>query len=460
VQNKIFTSCIKKNRLQNEFRPSMKHLEKMNFKSMLNIRKFKFESFTLLVLVFLKILPAHAQGDWAKTNIKETQRVDLRDLGYPFVNEIPANSSAITSLLTSNDNKIYGATSGKDSYLFMFDPAINKVRPLGKIGDQKGAHHSLVEGKDSSIYIGTGIDMFEEIPLSKAMGEQVDKALWNDIKNYFKNYSGGHIYRYKPAKSNNKVKLSDMQCELEDLGIPLANNSIYALTVSQKGDEIYGLTYPDGHFFIYNIQGKKISDLGPVDEKNVFHGPERCWRSLPRSLICDDSGKVFMSGTEGIIRYYDPLSKKLVSTNMKIPGDNYYMMIYKDYTVVEYFAKDASGLIYGGTSDGYLFSLDTHLSKLKNLGKVRSSRRLRCLTIGKDGKVYLIAGERSTSRACQFYSYDPNEGEFEDLGLLIADRSPYYYWRGQQFDAMVTGNDGTIFIGESERRSHLFLYIP
>ncbi|MBK8884907.1 MAG: hypothetical protein IPN67_21915 [Bacteroidales bacterium] len=38
----------------------------------------------------------HAQ-DWARTNIKDLQRVDLRDLGYPSVNEIPENSSAITS---------------------------------------------------------------------------------------------------------------------------------------------------------------------------------------------------------------------------------------------------------------------------------------------------------------------------------------------------------------------------
>jgi hypothetical protein len=381
-------------------------------------------------------------------------------LGYALVNEIPANSSAIIALITASDEKVYGATSGKDSYLFLFDPRTNKARHLGKIADEKGTHHSLVEGKDGTIYIGTGVDMFEEFPLSKSFGEQIDKSLWTDIKNHFKDYAGGHLYRYKPAISNNKVKLPDMQCELEDLGVPLAHNSVYALTISPTGDEIYGLTYPDGHFFIYDIETKKYNDLGPVDEKIVFHGPERYWRSLPRALVCDDSGKVYMSGTNGTIKYYNPLIKKLASTDIKLPGDYYYAMIYKDYTVVDYFAKDPSGIIYGGTSDGYLFSLDPHSLTVKNLGKVRSSRRLRCLTVGLNGKVYLMAGERSSSRACQFYCYDPHSGSFEDLGLLIADRSPYYYWRGQQFDAMTTGKNGTIYIGESERRSHLFLYIP
>ncbi|MGV8138251.1 MAG: hypothetical protein AB2L20_23825 [Mangrovibacterium sp.] len=421
----------------------------------------------LLIIIAFSICPGSINSlyaqDWAKTNIKELQRVDLRDLGYPNVNEIPANSNAITSLITANDGKIYGGTSGEEAYLFTFDPHINKVRHLGKIGYQEGIHHSLVEGTDDCIYLGTGIDMFKEISLSGGgldKDSTIDKILWEDIKNRFNEYAGGHLYRYNPQQSNNKVKLPQMECELEDLGIPVKHNSIYTLTINSKGDEIYGISYPDGHFFIYNILEKRFSDLGTIDEKIVFHGPERYWRSLSRALVCDNSGRVFMSGTNGIIKYYCPLTEKLISTELKIPGDYYYMQFYEDYAVVEYFAKDTSGLIYGGTSDGYLFSLDPVFMKLKNLGKVRSSRRLRCLTIGTDGKIYLMAGERSSSKPCQFYCFNPNTGEYEDMGLLIADRSPYYYWRGQQFDSMTTGKDGTIYIGESERRSHLFLYIP
>jgi hypothetical protein len=417
--------------------------------------------FIFMTLFFsCDLLPAQ---DWARPTIKELHRVDLRDLGYTGVNEVPANSSAVTSLLTATNGKIYGGTSGEEAYLFLFDPVINKVRHLGKIPGQESIHHSLVEGKDSCIYIGTGKDMFREILLS--MGgiderDPIDKSLWEDIKNYYKVFEGGHLYRYNPKKSNNKVKLPEMSCDLEDLGIPLAHNSVYALSINKMGDEIYGITYPDGHFFIYNIDQKKFTDLGAIDNKIVFHGPERYWRSLPRALICDDSGKVFMSGTDGKIKFYDPMVKKIITSDLKIPGDYYYMQFFEDYTVVEYFAKSPTGLIYGGTCDGYLFSLDPVSMNIINLGKVRSSRRLRCLTIGNDGKVYLMAGERSSSRPCQFYCYNPDTGGFEDLGLLIADRSPYYYWRGQQFDAMTSGNDGTIYLGESERRSHLFLYIP
>ncbi len=427
---------------------------------------FKSKSILFFVLTFC-IFPGlnfilNAQ-DWARTNIKDLQRVDIRDLGYPLVNEIPENSSAITSLLTTRDGKIYGGTTGEVSYLFMFDPEINKVRHLGRIPGQESIHHSLVEDKDGMIYLGTGINMFREITLSMGgLGAEgtFDKSLWDDIKKHFSNYSGGHLLRYNPRSGNQKVKLPDMACEIEDLGIPLAHNSIYALTISPKGEEIYGITYPDGHFFVYLIASKKFTDLGPVDDKIVFHGPERYWRSICRALVCDSTGRVYFSSTNGNLKFFDPCTRKIESTGLIIPGDYYYLQFYEDYTVVDYFATAPSGLIYGGTSDGYLFSFDPNGMKLTNLGKMRASRRLRCLTVGIDGKVYIMAGERSSSRPCQFYTYNPPTGGYEDLGLLIVDRSPYYYWRGQQFDAMTTGKDGTVFIGESERRSHLFLFIP
>ena len=189
--------------------------------------------------------------DWAKPMIKNLHRLDLRNLGYPLVNEIPANSSAVTSLVTAGDGKIYGGTSGQEAYLFVFDPAINKVRHLGKIEAQEGIHHSLVEDADGYIYIGTGRNIFNKIALSAGgIGdEHIDKTLWRDIENAFKDYPGGHLYRYDPKKSNPKVKLVGMQCEAEDLGIPLARNSIYALAISPLRATIYGLTYPDGHFF-------------------------------------------------------------------------------------------------------------------------------------------------------------------------------------------------------------------
>ncbi len=428
----------------------------MNIYNIKKIAKFILLLQTLLLSNYL-----NAQ-DWITHVMKNQHRVDLRDLGYPDINEIPVNSSAITSLITGRDGIIYGCTSGEEAYLFLFNPKTNKVKHLGKIPGHSGVHHALAEDKDGNIYIGSGKNMFEDFSLSKwgEEGDRFDVTLWKDIKMHFSDYPGGHLFRYNPAESNAKVKLANTNTELEDLGMPLANNSIYALTINPAGDEIYGLTYPDGHFFIFNIATNKITELGEIDPYKVYHGPERRWRTLSRALICDDSGRVFFSGTKGMLNYYDPEEGDIVSTNIEIPGDYYYLHSSKDYTTVEYFAKDKNGLIYGGTTDGYLFSFDAENMELINLGKVRESRRLRCLTVGKNGNVFIMAGEQSASRPCQFYMYNPQTHGFENLGMLAVDRSPYYYWRGQQFDSMTTGLDGTIYLGESERKSHLFLFFP
>jgi outer membrane protein assembly factor BamB len=463
---------------------------------------FKTKNFMLIVIAVCLFLAPTQQtciaGPRPKYLIKNRQRVDLRNLGYPLVNEIPANSCYITSLLTAKNGIIYGATSGEQAYLFMFDPKMNKIRHLGKIAGATGVHHSLTEDKDGNLYIGTGKNILDEFELSKygprydqkdlmnwpdvetdfkehysdhvlyemklsqgLMGYQyVDLILWNDIKNHFQDYPGGHLYRYNPKESNKIVKLTDMQCELEDLGIPVPKNSIYALAVSPNGDAIYGLTYPDGHFFIYDITAKKFTDLGPLDDEVTFHGPERNWRSLPRALVCDEDGKVYTSGNNGELVYYCPKSGKIEKTGLLIPTDEYRAHPYIDYAVVEYFAKDSSGLIYGGSCDGYLFSFDPKKKQLINLGKPRAARRIRCLGVAKDGKVYMMAGERKPNKPCQLYTYDPNTAGYKNIGILQVDRSPYYMHQGYQFDAMTLGNDGTIFFGESDRRGTLFMYIP
>ena len=189
----------------------------------------------LVFLVFLISTTVQSQ-DWAKSLITNLQRVDMRTLGYPMVNEIPENSSAITSLLLGKDDKIYGGTSGDVAYLFLFNPATNKVKHLGRIKGQESIHHALVQDASGYIYIGTGKDMFREIEISKEGLEEepVDKALWRDINNHFKDYDGGHLYRYNPKASNEKVKLPDMACEVDDLGIPVYQNSIYALTINTQ----------------------------------------------------------------------------------------------------------------------------------------------------------------------------------------------------------------------------------
>jgi len=389
-----------------------------------------------------------------------SHRLEMRDLGFEHTDLIPADESAITSLIEAPNGDIYGGTTGRACHLFVFSPfhektkfLLNRVRHLGKIPGHGSIHHSLVADQDGVIYIGTGLNELKQHPISDppAGHAGITIGLWADIKKAYSQYEGGHLYRFDINNDPRRWVESDEEALVEDLGAPVPHNGIYALTINTSRDEIYGITYPDGHFFVYDIKAAKFTDLGEIYEQRIYAGPDnRTLRSITRSLVCDDKGFVYGSADEQRLFRYDPETKKIEKLNVKIPH------VY--YSVLETFAKDKNGAIYGGTLEGYLFRFEPEQMKTTNLGKPLAQRRIRGLSIAANGFIYGIAGERSNH--CRLFSYNIAKSEFKDLGILKVVREPYYQWTALQADAILTGKDGTIYIGESERRSHLFLYYP
>jgi hypothetical protein len=361
------------------------------------------------------------------------ERFEMRDLGVPYVNAIPPDEGAITSLYVGPAGNIYGGTTGPVCHLFVFSPRLNRVKPLGQIDGHQSIHHSLTFGGDGMLYIGTGLDEIKQYPISDPVPGHggIVISLWNDIKQRYNNYEGGHLFKYDPS-NNEKTRVEIGQpCKLED-------------------KRLYGLTYPDGHFFIYDLNTEKFSDKGEIYQEKVYGGPNRSLRSISRALICDRTGNVYGSSDNKKLFMYDVKGSEIIKLDLEIP----YIYI----AVIEALVNDSSGTIWGGTSEGFLFKFNPYDREIINLGKPLDQMRIRALTIGPDANIYGIAGERKDK--CHFFSYDPETGGYTDFGIINVDRSPYYVWSGKQFDAIVTGLDGTIYIGESERKSHLFLFYP
>ena len=395
----------------------------------------------------------------------ETHRMDYRDLGYPTQNLIPADNSQVTALMTHSNGFVYGATSGKtQSYLFFYNRFINKVRPLGMIGSEKGVYHCMLEGNNGEIYIGTGLNIFAPLKLTQNFPvdiEAIENQLWKDIKAPYQSYPGGHIYLYDPNKGDVDRYTNEDPTPLTDLGIPVANNSVYAMTFDTRKSKIYGLSYPDAIFFVFDLRTKTTKQYGDIMTHKVYGGPERTWRSVPRDIFCDPkTGLVYTSGDNGFLLKYDPKSDKLELTWMRLPGEYWESMKSWDYPIIEQFVRDTvSGRVFASTHDGYLVELDFDQEKVVVLGKPRIMRRMRAMEIGMDNKIYMITGE--IERFCKLHSYDLSGMEgFRELGNFAVDMSPYYSKRSYQFDAMAIGPDGTVFCGESDRDGKLYLYIP
>lgn len=393
----------------------------------------------------------------------EAYRLDFRDIGYPAATEIPADDSSISALLAHTNGKVYGATSGKQSYLFVNDFMTNKVYPLGQIPKAKGVHHAIVEDSEGMIYIGTGLNELELLTLTREIPygrRSIEHQLWDDIKSKYKNFEGGHLYCYNPQVGDDDVYLRESIAQVEDLGVAVPGNSIYTLTINAQKNKIYGITYPDALFFEYNLKTKKYTVYGEWMTMKSYPGPERSWRAVPRGLVCMPDGKVYSSGDNGLMYFFDPKTEKINMTDLRIPGEYWETQNYNGFPTVEQliFYNDSS--ILGSSSDGFIFMANVQNEKMTVYGKPRVERRVRAMTLGKDQRLYMICGEKDN--VCRMFSYgltNPEEG-FLDYGVLGVDRSPYYAKIGYQFDSMCTAIDGTIFIGEGDRRAKLFFYIP
>lgn len=156
--------------------------------------------------------------------------------------------SATPTLLAAASGRVYGATSGKAACLFVYDRSINKVRPLGRIGEAQGDHHALAQDSDGTLYIGGGLNMLASPPLTEQFPggfRAIEEQLWKDISAPYAKYAGGHLYRYDPFRHDAGVRMPNDPCPLEDLGAPLSGNTIYALSLDARARSLYGLSYPD-----------------------------------------------------------------------------------------------------------------------------------------------------------------------------------------------------------------------
>jgi len=375
-----------------------------------------------LVFVALISLPLTAQRDseYDHSVVKQV-RIDLRDLGYPPVDVIPPDESAIRALAVAPDGTLYGATSGKRSHLFRLNPVHGYVEPLGVLQGVNAVHRSLVVSGNGDIYIGTT--------------------------------PGGHVLRYTPPNDyRDKIRV-DAPLDVDDIGAPVAGESIYTLAIDRG--RIYGLTSPNGYFFSYDISAGKFATHGRVAERNMPGEKFENEKAIGRGIAIDADGNAYTSGEGGrLLRLSrsDGTLEKLPVTVPAVPGR-------EPYARVDAWAVTGNGsVLYGGSSDGYLFRIDPKQLRIQNLGKPLNQYRIRGLVVARNGKLYGVGGD--DDEMARLFSYDPESGTYELLGMVDVNRRPYYAWQAYVIDSVALGLEGTVYLGQSERKSKLYLYYP
>ncbi|MDH5440288.1 MAG: hypothetical protein OEZ48_11570 [Candidatus Bathyarchaeota archaeon] len=350
-------------------------------------------------------------ADYTRDVYVREGKVILRPLGWKgIVKPIPPEECAITSLARDPRGRIFGATSGRRSHLFVYDPDLDYVEEMGVLGQNVCVKHSLVVCSDELLIAGT-----KSCKPGEALQGQIISC------------------RIDPYSL----------LEASPVATPVEGEGIAALTIDDSKKTIYGLSTESGTFFTYEVDSGKVQLHGKVDEIGDFSDV----------LLSGPDGCVYGGKRLGWLYRYNPAEQRIIPLDVQIPSFRGRAM----YNKVDSLALDEiTGIIYGGSADGVVFSFDPESRQIICLGKPTTARRVRALTVGNDGVVYGVSGD--VSGLAHLFRYDPETRDLRDLGVPRA--ASEQWWHGYEFDAAITGLHGEIYLGEADRISHLFIYFP
>ena len=245
---------------------------------------------------------------------------------------------------------------------------------------------------------------------------------------------------------------------------------------------LFGITWPKGYFIHYDLNVKKLDNLGLISAKGEAGFPGKDYRVLCRSMFVDPSdGTVYFSTSEGDILSYNPnwttSIRKVEGVDLRLdyfgkydpadPGSMGY-----NWRAIAWCGKE--GVAYGvhGNS-GYLFRFDPQARKVEIVDRITSEPSQRSgmfdqfsygylgFQLGTDnetlyyltgGPIY-VAGKRVKGvdaiamgaakgvENLHFVTYNIPTNEYIDHG-------PIFYENGDRptyVNSIAIGNDGNVY---------------
>lgn len=375
---------------------------------------------------------------------------------------------------SASDGKIYYVLCSQlmdvAGQMYSFDPKSDKIEHLAdlteicgekgmKVVAQGKSHVNFVES-GGKLYFATHLGYYSIIDGMEKTGVPTGD---------YKAYRGGHLLAY------------DMKTKtFENLGIGPHAEGIITMNMDTKRGLIYGLSWPTGYLFRYDIAKKEMKDLGPFTGKGE-DGKGTDFRVVCRSIaINSEDGSVYMTNAEGQIKCLK-LGADAVET---IEGEDMKKDYFGTYDIFtsgsmaynwrQVFFYGPEKKVYGvhGNS-GYLFSFDPAKSRIEVLERLTSvpsklsgmgdqfSYGYLGFKLGPDGRtiyyltggpIYVdgkrVKGATSTAKGeakgledLHLITYDIPTGKYLDHGAVFYPdgQRPYYV------NSIAIGDDGTVY---------------
>jgi hypothetical protein len=349
----------------------------------------------------------------------------------PLDATIPANERGIVCLARSGDGRIYGGTTGRAAHLFVCDPKDGSARSVHRLDGGVGFAHALIALADGTLIGGTQSD-----PTGLAL--QTNSA------------AVGHLYHFR---------LAGAAAVAEDLGVPVKGQGIYTLAYYPETATLVGNTWPDGHFFTFDVKARAVKDHGAIAGFRTYEQPQHAEdlnrhgadtihyaRQVSRAIVVVGD-HALTAGADGSLYRYDFKAGKLTKLAARLPS----VRGRESWASLDA-ALAVGDRILGGTSDGYLFSLTGPVAPnpaLTSLGRpLRQGGTLGLVSLGEAGVAGLGGDADGVPRT---FALGESPFHLDPGGIPLADGQPAL----NGFGALLDAGDGVYFAGERDRIARL-----
>ncbi|MDX2149842.1 MAG: hypothetical protein SFV54_03840 [Bryobacteraceae bacterium] len=388
----------------------------------------------------------------------------------------PQAHDSYNAMGAAADGPIYYVLSSEQpdiaGRMYRFDPATQKIEPLADLTEVAGekdkkaiaqgkSHVNFVEDAPAkTLYFATHIGYYSIIDGMEKMG--VPPAGMQP-------YPGGHLLAF-----NTETR------QFTDFGVAPEREGILTMNMDVQRKRIYGLTWPTGYFFRYDIPRQEWKNLGPVAGGGE-NGAGTNYQTICRSIAIDprDGAAYFTDSTGAIHRYrYTTDALELVQRdNLRKDYFGQYdphSAGHMGYNWRQTFWHPSTEAIYGvhGNS-GYLFKFDPKAETVDVLTRLTSHPSQRAgmfdqfsygylgFALGPDGRTihYLtggpiyengrrVKGKDSTAKGeskgrenLHLVTYDLARAEYRDHGPIFYENGD----RPEYVNSIAVGKDGVVY---------------
>ncbi|MDQ6760332.1 MAG: hypothetical protein M3Z32_10790 [Acidobacteriota bacterium] len=385
----------------------------------------------------------------------------------------PDSHDSYNCISSASDGKIYYVLSSEAfnvaAQMYSFDPATQKIEHLGDLNQASGekdakaiaqgkSHVNFVEA-NGKLYFATHVGYYSIIDGMEKMG--IPPA-------GYKPYPGGHLLAY------------DMQTrKFEDLAIAPQHEGIITMNMDTARKRIYGLTWPTGRFFRFDLEHRDMKDLGSVAQDGENGTGDR-YQTICRSLAIDTrDGSVYFTTSPGNIMGYRLQTDALETVQTDNMRKDYFGLYdphsagHMGYNWRQTAWQPRSNMVYGvhGNS-GYLFRFDPQAGRMEVLDRITSEPSKRTgmfdqfsygylgFKLGPDGETlhYLtggpvfengarVAGKASTAKGeakgvenLHLVTWHIPTGKYADHGPVLLENGA----RPEYVNSIAIAKDGTV----------------